>query len=235
MEDWLKYLVCFILGWIISRMMGEGFSVGCVESPPKDLSQINPKHKELAIKSLNKIIEMDNDEVHELHTDVKSKLHHPLFNKVLIKVSQLLKIDAKEKIKNINLTTGVINEIKQIANHLINKLQDRDSFSVGGQDDLFGALVLIFVLMISQYIHDYMSSDDWDRLFYLMLFLAIIQHNPGGGDIHSDPCTQWNTKNECESNFNNTLGFEDRRCRWNQWNADHPNRFPGVPDMPSCS
>ena len=28
MEDWLKYLVCFILGWIIARMMGEGFSVG---------------------------------------------------------------------------------------------------------------------------------------------------------------------------------------------------------------
>jgi len=25
MEDWLKYLVCFILGWIASRMMGEGF------------------------------------------------------------------------------------------------------------------------------------------------------------------------------------------------------------------
>ena len=32
MEDWLKYLVCFILGWIIARMMGEGFSVGCLES-----------------------------------------------------------------------------------------------------------------------------------------------------------------------------------------------------------
>lgn len=25
MEDWLKYLVCFILGWIITLMMGEGY------------------------------------------------------------------------------------------------------------------------------------------------------------------------------------------------------------------
>ena len=28
MEDWLKCLIAFILGWIIARMMGEGFSVG---------------------------------------------------------------------------------------------------------------------------------------------------------------------------------------------------------------
>ena len=34
MEDWLKYLVCFILGWIIARMIGEGFSVGGI--PEKD-------------------------------------------------------------------------------------------------------------------------------------------------------------------------------------------------------
>ena len=31
MEDWLKYLIAFILGWIIARMMGEGFSVGGVD------------------------------------------------------------------------------------------------------------------------------------------------------------------------------------------------------------
>ena len=28
MEDLLKYLIAFILGWIIARMTGEGFSVG---------------------------------------------------------------------------------------------------------------------------------------------------------------------------------------------------------------
>ena len=28
MEDWMKYSIAFILGWIIARMMGEGFSVG---------------------------------------------------------------------------------------------------------------------------------------------------------------------------------------------------------------
>jgi len=28
MDNYLKYLVCFILGWIISRMIGEGFSIG---------------------------------------------------------------------------------------------------------------------------------------------------------------------------------------------------------------
>jgi len=56
MEDWLKYLVCFILGWIIARMMGEGFSVGCLESPPKDLSQIEPEVRESLIKSFKDII-----------------------------------------------------------------------------------------------------------------------------------------------------------------------------------
>ena len=28
MDDWVRYLVCFILGWLAARMMGDGFSVG---------------------------------------------------------------------------------------------------------------------------------------------------------------------------------------------------------------
>ena len=28
MDDWIKYPICFILGWLMSRMMGNGFSVG---------------------------------------------------------------------------------------------------------------------------------------------------------------------------------------------------------------
>ena len=33
MEDWLKYLIAFILGLIIAHMMDEGFSVGGNEDP----------------------------------------------------------------------------------------------------------------------------------------------------------------------------------------------------------
>ena len=176
MEDWLKYLVCFILGWIIARMMGEGFSVGCLESPPKDLSQIKSEHKKSAIKSLNKIIEMDPDELLELHTHAKSKLDHPEIKKVLNKASQLLKIDAKEKIKNINLTTGVINEIKQIANHLINKLQDRDSFSVGGQLDGELALLLMMYFLVGG-----ACGENEDTYVTCMFFLLLIGFGSGGG------------------------------------------------------
>ncbi len=34
MEDLLKCLIAFILGWIIARMMGEGFSVGAKKKKP---------------------------------------------------------------------------------------------------------------------------------------------------------------------------------------------------------
>ena len=88
MEDWLKYLVCFILGWIIARMMGEGFSVGCVEIP--HLSQIEPEDKQSLINSLNNIMEMNNYEFYKLHTDVKSKLHHLQFKNMFEKAAEYL-------------------------------------------------------------------------------------------------------------------------------------------------
>jgi len=28
MNNWVIYLVCFIIGWIIARMMGDGFNIG---------------------------------------------------------------------------------------------------------------------------------------------------------------------------------------------------------------
>ena len=38
MDDVIKYVIAFILGWLISRMMGNGFSVGYESDPCIDIN-----------------------------------------------------------------------------------------------------------------------------------------------------------------------------------------------------
>ena len=43
-DDMIKCIICFILGWLISRMMGNGFSVGGIIRHPHDP---NPHYQDL--------------------------------------------------------------------------------------------------------------------------------------------------------------------------------------------
>jgi len=43
MDDWVKYVVCFILGWLAARMMGNGFSVGGSEDELKCCTIAQPE------------------------------------------------------------------------------------------------------------------------------------------------------------------------------------------------